>query len=105
MTVSQSEILVEWLEKLIAREDVPDDKSRNFNDGGIKRLMPDDLKMIILNIKEGINHVGHTSASRYELVKQCDAKGMYVRWGPTEQDSSGWLSGKLITKKGTFYFC
>lgn len=104
MDMSQIETMAEWLEKLLARDDIPNDSRRNFNDGGIKRLMPDDLKTIILNIKEGIDNVGHKSETRYQLVRHCEAKGMYVRWSAVEQDSSGWLRGKLITYKGSFFF-
>lgn len=104
MTAAQIGNMVNWLLQLNARDDIPNDERRDFNDGGVKRLMPNDLKVIVVNIKEGIVNVGYDCVSRFELVQLCKHEGITVRWAPTEQDNFGWLGGKLITKKGTFSF-
>jgi len=105
-TVSPDEMgeLATWLIDLTLCKAIPDNCDRNLNDPNIKRLMSDKLKMACTNIEIGIDKVGYDFNLRWTVEQLCRSEGVTISWRPTEQDSFGWLAGKLITRKGCFHF-
>lgn len=96
--------LFSWLIELEAMDELPNNERRDLNDANIKRLMSEDVRHIVDNVKNAVYEVGFEAHLRYATVQRCKEEGFRVSWTPLEQDSFGWLSAKLVTKKGYIAF-
>jgi len=96
--------LVDALVRLAGRKDIPDNPRRDLNDQNILRLMSPELKELVTKVKMGVYAVGFEADSRGAVVALTKLDKVSVKWIPSEQDSCGWLSAKLVTSKGFVSF-
>lgn len=102
--VESVEIFFKKLQKVLEIDDIPNNSKRALTSDNIRNKMSKEIRTAVDGLINSVEGIGYSTESRLLAISYCRKRNVRIRFAPTEKDNYGWLTAKLVTRKGTIFF-